>query len=156
MKLDFGKHHDRTLESLVATEPDYLVWMLGLETPSPRVVELRGEARRLIRLVNEAPWAVSCRCGDRPNHAEVRWNGVVLLGLRPVCRSCRDATRRAITRYGEAVAEGGTKGERRELAREFARLKGLRPRGRAETFFRSLVAAASSEEHITGEAGGRS
>lgn len=139
MKLDFGRHRGRSVASLVATEPDYLVWMLRLDDPSPRMTELRDEAHRLIRLANEAPWAERCPCGREALHAEVRRHAGVVLGLRVVCDSCRGVTRRAIHSYGTAVGKGRLRGDRRLLAREFLRVKGLRPRRRAEAFFAELA-----------------
>jgi DNA polymerase III subunit epsilon len=39
-----GKHQGRTLDEVVATAPDYLQWMLGLEDLDPAVKELLREA----------------------------------------------------------------------------------------------------------------
>jgi hypothetical protein len=151
MVLPFGKHIGMSVERLVLTQPDYVVWMLGKEGATGALRQAQQEAGRLVRVFDRKPILEPCRapgCGNVATRASV-YRGSVWpawwcdtcdpdqLGASPgkldIIRTYLDA----VTYVN--VCCSGRRQALRVIIKELARAKGLPERvgeTQAVTFFR--------------------
>ena len=151
VRLTFGKMLGKTVEELLLKEPDYIVWMLRLENPQGKMVEVVREAKRLIQIFDAKPFIYPCvgqKCEKLAAYCTVTRQAIQLV---PWCDTCNPYFEQGespgrlqkIRTYGDAVGHvdqwcGGTKGFLKTLIRGLAEEKGLPKRitaAVAETFF---------------------
>jgi hypothetical protein len=156
MTLSFGKHCGKPIEALVLKEPDYIMWMLGIEAPSRRMLDARNEAARLIAIFDQKPILSPCRGsgGTCPNPAT--YCTVYGEAVQPVfwCDTCSPhllgAVQGRIQRiesYRQAYFHvralcNGRKESLKHLIRDLAGAKGLLERA-GDDAYRSFFPAAS-------------
>lgn len=60
MKVNFGKHTGKSVESLILKEPGYINWALGNRDASGALLSVKREAERLIAIFDQKPFSVKC------------------------------------------------------------------------------------------------
>jgi len=60
MKLTFGKHKGKCVETVILKEPEYALWILNKEDASEPLAHIRKEVRRLIKVFDSKPFTIQC------------------------------------------------------------------------------------------------
>jgi hypothetical protein len=60
MKLTFGKHKGKSVETVVLKEPDYALWILSIEDAEEPLAHIRKEVQRLIDVFDSKPFVCKC------------------------------------------------------------------------------------------------
>ena len=151
MQISFGKHCGRSVEFLVLTEPDYLLWMLRQKAPTKAMQRVLEEASRLIGVFDRKPLQRQCSGWGCSNPA-TRFSAYTgSPHLEVWCENCRPSSGgadtkklRVIRRYDEALEHvcatcSARSGGLQSIIADLAHAKGLPYRAREkdrETFFR--------------------
>ena len=61
MYLKFGKHSDKSVEMIILKEPAYILWILTERNPKGRLLLVKTEAQRLIRIFDAKPFSGNCQ-----------------------------------------------------------------------------------------------
>lgn len=64
MYLKFGKHSNKTVETLILKDPAYILWILTETNPKGRLLLVKTEAQRLIRIFDFKPFSRNCQGRD--------------------------------------------------------------------------------------------
>ena len=60
MKLTFGKHKGKSVETIVLKHPDYAMWLLSKTDAGEPLAHIRKEVARLIRFFDSKPFVYRC------------------------------------------------------------------------------------------------
>ena len=60
MKVGFGKHNGKSVETIILKEPSYIEWALAQASSSGTLARLKGEAQRLIAIFDAKPYRTKC------------------------------------------------------------------------------------------------
>lgn len=69
MRMTFGKRKGMTIEELVLRDPNYIIWMLGLEDPQGEMPFVCEEVRKLIDIFDRKRFVNPCQGRDCPKPA---------------------------------------------------------------------------------------
>lgn len=150
MQVTFGKLKGKSVANVVLRHPDYIVWMLGKDTPSTQMAVVLREARRLIAIFDAKPFLANCfgsSCGKPAARFSVYRGGLLLYFW---CGACKPYSAGAASdhlsighTYRNALNHvrsynGGNREDYKHLIRRLAEAKGFPERyseKRAGKFF---------------------
>ena len=64
MYFKFGKYSDKLVEIVLLKDPNYIAWILGVPNPKGRMLLIKSEIQRLIRIFDAKPFLRNCRGRD--------------------------------------------------------------------------------------------